>query len=48
MPERHRRMFAGRSEGEALMPDFTVEEIADHIARFSAAGIREVRRCTNG
>lgn len=43
--ERHRKSFAEAGMKTDLTPDnFKIETIANHIARFSLAGIREIRR----
>jgi AcrR family transcriptional regulator len=48
MPQRRHRAPAAAFRSTRRTPDFTVEEIAEHITRFSLAGIREMRRPTDG
>jgi len=44
MRERQRRLRAMASGSSPRHPEFTVEEMAAHVARFSLAGVREFRR----
>jgi len=44
MRERERKLMDGRSKRGLRLPELNAEEFADHVARFSLAGIRETRR----
>jgi AcrR family transcriptional regulator len=41
---RHRRRFAAKSAADPQAADSTIEEMADHITRFTLAGVGELRR----
>jgi hypothetical protein len=47
--ERHRKVFTAAGINGRLLPEILkIEVMADHVARFSLAGIREIRRQIEG
>jgi len=47
--EQHRKMFKANGMKISLLPEkLKIEDIADHVMRFSLAGVREIRRQIEG